>query len=193
MQSTYALLPHRHIYTADSTDPCGWRCPPSPWRTWNGRYRAWNRAPGPPGLGSGLWSWPGTSLACRDNAPEPPPSGRAAQLTHCCCWPWSRVSPQSAHSHRRAEGDRITANTWSPRDTCASYNVQCSTIMWNMLILQYSHNCRKCAVGISFVVITVHAFSPCRYPVCSERCGMPERWCLVGCCLHLDCPGPLHP
>ncbi len=34
---------------------------------------------------------------------------------------------------------------------------------------------------------------PCRCPVCSVKCGRPERWCLVGCCLHPDCPGPLHP
>lgn len=82
---------------------CGWRCPPSPWRTWNGQCRAWNRAPGPPGQESGLWSWPGTSLACHDNALKPQPSGRAAPSAHCCYWPWSHVSPRSAHTHQRAE------------------------------------------------------------------------------------------
>lgn len=34
---------------------------------------------------------------------------------------------------------------------------------------------------------------PCRCLVCSARCGTPERWCLVGCCLRLDYPGLLHP
>lgn len=35
--------------------------------------------------------------------------------------------------------------------------------------------------------------SPCRCPGCSVKCGMRVRWCLVGCCLHPDCPDPLHP
>lgn len=86
---------------------CGWRCPPSPWKTWSGRCRALSRAPGPPGPGSGPSFWPGTSLAFRDSAPAPPPSGHGAPPARCCCWPWSHVWPQSAHSHRRAEGEKI--------------------------------------------------------------------------------------
>lgn len=35
--------------------------------------------------------------------------------------------------------------------------------------------------------------SPCRCPVCSVKCGTPEKWCLVGCFLRPGCPGPLCP
>lgn len=97
---------------------CGWRCPPSPWMTWNEQYRAWSRALGPPVQESGLWSWQGTSLACHDNAPAPPPSVPAAPSARCCCWPWSRVSPQSAHSHQRAEGEKIITNIWFSCEIC---------------------------------------------------------------------------
>lgn len=85
---------------------CGWRCPPSPWRTWSGQCRAWNREPDPPGQVTGLWSLRGTSPACHGSAPGPPPSGRAAPSAHCCCWPWSRVSPQLARNHQRADEEK---------------------------------------------------------------------------------------
>lgn len=85
---------------------CGWRAPPSPWRTWSARYRAWSRVQCPPGLGIGLWSGPGTSPACREVAPEPPLSGLVAPSVPRCCHryrPWSRGWPSSAHNRRTAE------------------------------------------------------------------------------------------
>lgn len=41
--------------------------------------------------------------------------------------------------------------------------------------------------------VCVCACVPYRCLVCSARCGMPERWCLAGCCLRPDYPGLLHP
>lgn len=118
---------------------CGWRCPPSPWRTWSGQCRAWSKAPDPRGQGSGLWSLPDTSLAFHGSAPGPPPSDLSAQSAHCCCWPWSRVSPQSAHSHRTAEGEKVITTG-------------------NKLSWQCSSNCRTCADTESFLVIMYIAY-----------------------------------
>lgn len=146
---------------------CDWRCPPSPWKTWSGRCRALSREPGPPGLGSGPSSWPGTSRACRDTSPEPPRSDRASLSAHCCCWPWSRESLRSARSHRRAEEEETVSKISFPHD---------------------GDSCRYYSTALCVCVCSL-----CRCPVCSGRCERPERWCLAGCCLHPGCLSPLHP
>lgn len=98
--NSYLFSPASKLYL------CGWRYPPSPSRTWSGRCRAWSRAPDPPVQGSGPWSWLDTSPAFRGSVPGPPLSDRDGLSARCCCWPWSRESPQSAHSHRRAEREK---------------------------------------------------------------------------------------
>ena len=60
---------------------------------------------------------------------------------------------------------------------------------WSLQETSWADSVRLTAEHVQVLIYRL----PCRCPVCSVKCGMPERWCLVGCCLHPDCPGPLHP
>lgn len=115
---------------------CGWRALPSPWTTWSERYRAWNRVRCPPELESDLWSAPGTSLACRGDAPEPPQSGLGAlSAPHCYhYWQRSHGSPLSTHSHRTAEGTEVTS-----KNLLMLYGIKC----WYEFILYLLLVCTK--------------------------------------------------